>query len=181
MIVTTLNAAYPVWTMNRLKSHGLGRILMHLLSIWCLYAALSVVISNPKILLSAPADNTICFCCIPATPITADEWRFLCKTFGFHEFSPPSLSVHSTTAWSLPPVTKQTWSHGIKFMLLMMPLRWGFCSKKHTRSPCQCITSKIRVDFMEQSLFSWRRNTRFGCVWWLSGQICAWSLPKKCP
>jgi len=128
--------SYPVWTMNRLKSHGFGRTLMHLLSSWCLKSALPTCTSNPTILLSAPADSTICFCCIPATPMTAEECIFLCNAFGFHEFS-SSFSFQRTTPWSLPPVTKQVFSQGMNSMPLIIPLIWGLSSKKVTRALCQ--------------------------------------------
>ena len=134
-----VEVSYPVWTMNRLKSQGLGRTLMHLLSIWCLKSALPTPASNPIILLSAPADNTICFCCIPATPITAEECKFLWRAFGFHESS-ASLSLQSTTAWSLPPVAKQGFSQGKKIMLLIIPLTWGLSSRKVTQALCNAQT-----------------------------------------
>ena len=140
-----LNVSYPAWTIYKLKSHGLGTMLMHLLSIWCLKSVLPVCKSSPIILLSAPTDNTICFCCIPATPMTAEECIFLCNAFGFHNFS-SSFSFQSTTAWSLPPVTKHGFSQGMKLILLMMPLTWGFSSRKVTRAPCWCTKTKIIIN-----------------------------------
>lgn len=128
--------AYAVWTMKRWKSHGLGNTLMHLLSMRCLKAGLPATTSYPMILLSAPADTTVCFWCNPATPMTAEVCRCLCKVFGFHDASSPSRSLQRMTAWSLPLVKKQTSSQGAKLMLLIMPLTWGLFSKKVTRSFC---------------------------------------------
>lgn len=129
-LIPKTNETYPVWTMNRLKSRGFGRTLKHLLSTCCVKSFLPTQTSYPKILLSLPTDNTTDLCCIPDTPMTAEEWRFLCNVSGFHLFW--SFSRHNTTAWSVPPVTKLVFSRGRKAMLFMTPVTWGLSSKKLT-------------------------------------------------
>ena len=126
---------YPVWTMNKLKSTGFGKILKHLLSTWCMKSCLPTSALYPKILLSRPTDITIFLCWTPATPITAEVWIFICNGSDFHLFS--SFSLHSMTVWSVPAVTKLVFSHGRKTMLLIAPLTCGLSSKKSTCPLCQ--------------------------------------------
>lgn len=151
-------ASHPVWTINKLKSQGFGRTLMHLLSVWCIKMEVPACISNPTILLSAPTVNTTFFWSIPATPITAEEWIDLCSTFDLHKF-PSSTAFHSITAWSDPPVMKQLSSLGKKAMLLIMPFAWGFSSKKVTRALCWqmqlwTIVQKINIQPQRDHFFT---------------------------
>lgn len=107
--------------MTRLTSRGFGSKLVHLLSSLCLNVSFSSRASYPTNLLSSPHDKTRLLWRIPATPITADECKSLCRSVDFHSLS-LYCSRHNTTAWSHPPVMKQGSPQGVNMILLIRPL-----------------------------------------------------------